>query len=681
MKTQQALARTVNGYTGVLNYSKYKNNISGWVLKDSKEIDINVLITAECAITNTSIDFEYTLNKKNINLHFKTNTIINLKFDNTTIFQIPLKTILKEEEYLTPSTLLKTSILPKKILLIGPCTIAAMRSAFGSKFKETKFEHYNANNFSKVVIKENEYDIKIITITPYQLLGMMNDTTTFLKQNFWEDKLNDTKQKLTLMLDNYIDDSGTLTLVTNYVLPQASPEISLQRGREIKRFLIQVNLFLEELVVKYKNTYVLDFDNIASSIGKRYCTGEHIHPPMLGKMFYSDGLRGQDRYPLWKAPERDRIDDYLCVNGIYENKLDIFYETAYTEIVSIFRINNQIDQVKMVVFDLDDTLIAGRIVDHYEMTNNEIPKRTSWNAGVWQAIQYLRGRGIIISIISKNDENIVKKWFPKISHSGIKYEDFVNPKINWKPKNENMAELLEETKLTPSGVVFVDDNPAERDNIKTYYPDIRVIGSSPYELKRTLCWSSETQVNKLSDEALNKKNLIEQTVRINKNLKSGELSRQDFILSLNLKIDIIRLKNTDEDTLISRCFELTNKTNQFNTTGERWKYEDFITFLNNINNKIFYFNVKDKNTNHGTVGVIYIQDNIIKQFLMSCRVIGLDVETVALEYIEKEIFKTYTSIKGVILETQNNIPCRLLFSNNNYIKHEQNLFIKNVKEK
>jgi FkbH-like protein len=190
-------------------------------------------------------------------------------------------------------------------------------------------------------------------------------------------------------------------------------------------------------------------------------------------------------------------------------------------------------------------------------------------------------------------------------------------------------------------------------------------------------WAPETQILHLTQESQDKANLIQHTITRKKTLQDLSIKREDFLKSLNIQVQI---KKLNEQTLkeIQRCFELTNKTNQFNTTGKRWKYDEFITFMRCASNSIFYIKIKDKNTDYGLVGLVYIENNKIIQFIMSCRVIGIDAEIKVMDYIETQIFKSYNQIQGIIIETSSNLPCRNLFKNrhfnlNNgvYIKNKQ----------
>src|SRR6185369_2124226 len=86
----------------------------------------------------------------------------------------------------------------------------------------------------------------------------------------------------------------------------------------------------------------------------------------------------------------------------------------------------------------------------------------------------------------------------------------------------------------------------------------------------------------------------------------------------------------------ARSLELLNKTNQFNTTGVRWSFGQMGEFFG-CSGRMFVFSVADKYSDYGIVGVVLFKLGFIVQFAMSCRVLGLDVETSALHMIMKRM--------------------------------------------
>ncbi|MCK2056348.1 hypothetical protein J7U37_19850, partial [Methylobacterium sp. 37f] len=110
----------------------------------------------------------------------------------------------------------------------------------------------------------------------------------------------------------------------------------------------------------------------------------------------------------------------------------------------------------------------------------------------------------------------------------------------------------------------------------------------------------------------------------------------------------------------ARAFELINKTNQFNTTGRRWS-ADAIKAAMDAGMTLDAFEVRDRLTSYGLVGVCLRSDRNIDQFVMSCRVNGLDVEMAALATILSTIPKD-EAVKATFVETPSNLLCRDLWA-------------------
>ena len=102
------------------------------------------------------------------------------------------------------------------------------------------------------------------------------------------------------------------------------------------------------------------------------------------------------------------------------------------------------------------------------------------------------------------------------------------------------------------------------------------------------------------------------------------LSRAEFLASLELRTALHEIASTS-DVRFARTLELINKTNQFNTTGKRWALQEFTSFFHD-GGRCFVLDVTDRYTAYGIVGVLLVSRNDIIQFVMSCRVVGMDAE-------------------------------------------------------
>jgi FkbH-like protein len=135
---------------------------------------------------------------------------------------------------------------------------------------------------------------------------------------------------------------------------------------------------------------------------------------------------------------------------------------------------------------------------------------------------------------------------------------------------------------------------------------------------------------------------------------------EDFVRSLNIKIDVSIIRNP-ADNKFNRCFELINKTNQFNTTGRRWTPAEMINLLND-GGYLVSFDVEDRYTRYGVVGVAVIKNELIEQFVMSCRVLGLEIELAAISKAVGLIADAgYLKVNAKLISTGRNSLCLELY--------------------
>src|SRR5207248_10190921 len=140
-----------------------------------------------------------------------------------------------------------------------------------------------------------------------------------------------------------------------------------------------------------------------------------------------------------------------------------FVPHAWTELVAMYRTIRHVDQVKLVLVDLDDTMWRGVAAEEAEASSMA---REGWPLGFAEALMFLKRRGVLLGIVSKNDEGRVRELWRRIYGDLIRLEDFAVRRINWQPKAENVEEILAQVNLLPKSVVYIDDNPVERAAIK-----------------------------------------------------------------------------------------------------------------------------------------------------------------------------------------------------------------------
>ena len=451
----------------------------------------------------------------------------------------------------------------------------------------------------------------------------------------------------------YNVEAGLPSLVTNFMVPQCNPMGRLLPRHDLRNleyFVERINEVLERLVRGYTSAFVLDVDRIAASMGRRHVQDDSVY--FSGHGAQLDPGRG----------ERHRMEP----RGVMGQHYDLAPGAAFggaviAEAEAMWRTISQSDAVKLVVIDLDDTLwrgVAGdaEAVDHHMFAG--------WPFGFAEALLYLKKRGVLLGIISKNDEARVREIWRKIVGRTLRLEDFAAVRINWRPKTENMGEVLAATHLLPRSVVFIDDNPAERAAMQAAFPDIRVLGSHPYYLRRTLLLAPELQGLGVTAESARRTEMIQ--AQASRDTQQEGLSREAFLAQQDTAVTLGEIADTDAPRF-ARAFELINKTNQFNTTGQRWTRRECANHFA-AGSTFIVFDVTDRFADYGLVGVVILRGAHIVQWVMSCRVIGMAVEQAVMAALVERLRAAGGAVAAVFCETDANLPCRSFYSSCGFVR-------------
>jgi FkbH-like protein len=559
------------------------------------------------------------------------------------------------QEFLFPSRLQITPTPAKRLLLVGSCmtTEFSLRLSQISGGVDHDFILFNnaADLPDDLPIPPSEYTAQLLQIPLRSILTDRIIQFKDFRDRFQQEELIDyALTTIDVMLESglkYQRSHNIPAFVTNFIIPFTPIAASVKEEgtrSDIASIIRRLNEHLARRVAALKNVYLLDLDALAGALGKDAILDDWFHIYSHNTTFFNDWTEMPDD-PLFFSSQRLRVGDFR------PSRMLEFFQLIWRAMDAKIRVLGQVDQVKMVVFDLDNTLWRGQIAEHYRdgMTP---PLSVAWPEGLPEAIHHLRSRGILVAVCSKNDEEIVReRWDRAIPYGWLKLEDFVVVKINWKPKAVNIAEMLDETSLTPKSVVFIDDSPVERDAVATAFPNMRVIGDNPYFTRSILLRAPETQVAVLTHESARREGMIRK--QIEREHERAIMSRDAFLHGLNCSVraDIIADVNHPR---FARALELINKTNQFNTTGQRWSGNEIRSLFRGAG-ALIVLDVADKFTDYGLVGVVILRGALIEQFVMSCRVLGLDIERAALSVaVERARAHGHGAVRALVKTTKEN---------------------------
>ncbi|MGJ5206468.1 HAD-IIIC family phosphatase [Bradyrhizobium sp. HKCCYLR20261] len=552
---------------------------------------------------------------------------------------------------------------PKRVLIVGSC----LSEGFANRMKHLpvpcESDLFLLGQPIDVLPRPLEdYDFQIVQLAlrfvlPDMAFAKLKDSDLAAHERLFDHAVGTMRQHLErAMLWNR--DRGILTFVFSFLAPVQNPVGRLLPRYDLRNPVYFVERLNEQLAAdlrEYKNAYLFDINDMASYFGRRF-----VQDDVVTAMNHGAFISNYDfNHDSQRLEPSDKATD------LFEERVWPFFQASWQELVSMYRTVRQADAVKLVVIDLDDTLWRGISA---ELDPEQFPTSEGWPKGFWEALAFLKRRGVLLAIVSKNDEQRVRSFWDKILRGQLKLDDFAVVQINWDPKPQNMAEVLAKVNLLPRNVVYIDDNPVERAAIKEAFPEIRVLGGSPITWRRILLWSPETQVAEITDESSKRTEMVRAQV-----VREGErkkLSREEFLATLEVKLNLFEV-SSPEDAKFARVFELINKTNQFNTTGRRWTHEECVKAMQG-GLRILAFDVADKFTEYGLVGVILLSEARIEQFVMSCRVLGLEVEIAAIAELCKRWHESgAVTASAAFVETEKNLPCRDLYSRSGFSKVEQ----------
>ena len=563
----------------------------------------------------------------------------------------------------TPDDFRVSDVTARRALVIGQCSVLSVNVYIPFVFSGIQSDHilYGLGGKLPNVLPAplDEYDFQVIylplrTMMPEQLYFRLgyNDLAGY------EAAFADSEQRLYQYLQGsmaYRERRALLTFVVNLPVPQQNPVGRLMPRYDLRNpvyYVEMLNRRLVEEVSRLSGVYVVDADAISSDYGRKY-----IQDDLIWSIGHGSIINDSDReFDVGRLNVPEPISHTLTFRP------GEFLMAIWQEIMAMYRTIKQVDQVKLVIIDLDDTLWRGVVAE--EGINN--PMLTEgWPLGFAEALMFLKKRGTLLAIVSKNDETRIRELWPKIYGSRLELSDFAVIKINWQPKVNNVETILKKVNLLPKNVVFIDDNPVERDNVVSAFPEIRTLGASPYMMRRVLLWAPETQVARITDESAHRTEMVQ--AQVEREGMRTRLSRDEFLTSLTVKVRLFKVED-GEDSHFARIFELINKTNQFNTTGHRWAEDECQAFFS-AGGGFWAFDVEDRFTPYGTVGVAAVLDREIRQFVMSCRVMGLDVEMAVISFLVHELSAGQKhEVRAAMVATQANHPCRELYAKCGFVE-------------
>ena len=392
----------------------------------------------------------------------------------------------------------------------------------------------------------------------------------------------------------------------------------------------KLNYLLMELSSKIKNSFLVDLNNIQSIYGRN--------------TFYDDKM-----YYIAKMP-------------ISTNMLP---EVAKQVIGIIKSLTGKFK--KCIILDLDNTIWGGVIGDD-GLKSIQIGELGLGHAfsdfQVW--LKELKNRGVILAVCSKNNEDIAKEPFIKHPEMVLRLDDISMFVANWEDKASNIKHIQETINIGMDSIVFIDDNPFERNLVKTIIPDITV-PELPEDPANYLTYLKSLNLFETVSYSENDKDRTKQyQAEVGREtMKSSFKDFNDYLKSLEMTAVVHEFDEFE----IPRISQLTQRSNQFNLRTIRYTEADIENIKKSDDYITLSFSLKDKFGDYGLISLVIMKkmDNtslFMDSWLMSCRVLKRGMEEFIINsVIDKAKEEGFSKIIGEYIKTPKNAMVEHIYSN------------------
>jgi FkbH-like protein len=463
-------------------------------------------------------------------------------------------------------------------------------------------------------------DITVIFEAGHKLLQKFNKTETGARVSFAENQINHISQLVNALQSNL----KTKIICFNYA-EEDDCVFGNFANKVPSSFIFQLrklNYLLAEYAAKNAAFYVCDMSTIQNKMG---------HDVIFSPSIYtsSEMVLSIDALPV--------ISESLV------------------RMIAAFQGKNK----KCIILDLDNTMWGGVVGD------DGLEKIQIGGLGIGKAftefqywIKKLQQRGIIVCVCSKNTESIAKEPFEKHPDMILNLKDFAVFIANWENKVDNIKRIQHFLNIGFDSMVFLDDDPVERDRVRQNIPDVSVpeLPKDPAEYLQYLYTLNLFETVSFSSEDTSR---TEQYQQESKRMaaQSSFMNEDDFLKSLKM-VSVVQPFNS---FTVPRVAQLSQRSNQFNLRTVRYSEDDINRIINSARYHTFSFTLEDKYGDNGLTCAVILEEKqpkelFIDTWFMSCRVLKRGMENFVLNTIvDYACKKGYNTVVGEYLPTAKNI--------------------------
>lgn len=273
--------------------------------------------------------------------------------------------------------------------------------------------------------------------------------------------------------------------------------------------------------------------------------------------------------------------------------------------------------IKCVVWDLDNTLWDGVLLEDQDVSLRD---------GVASIVRELDSRGILNSIASRSD---YYRAMEKLRELGLD-ECFLYPQIAWGSKVASIRAIGQALHIGLNSIAFIDDEPFERDEVRFSLPEVTCFDA--VDIDQLLDAPGLKPRVVTEDSRLRRQMYVADMVR----LKAEEEfvgPRDEFLASLGMVLTIFPAPGAD----LQRAEELTVRTNQLNSTGYTYSYDQLACYSQSERHKLLMARLEDRYGSYGHIALALLETGssvwTLKLLLTSCRVMSRGVGSILLSHI------------------------------------------------
>jgi FkbH-like protein len=284
---------------------------------------------------------------------------------------------------------------------------------------------------------------------------------------------------------------------------------------------------------------------------------------------------------------------------------------------------------KALAIDLDNTLWGG-VVGEDGIAGLKLGHEFPGNVHlrIQRELLELRNRGVLLVLLSKNNEADARDAFNSLPDMLLKWDDFAVRKINWNHKHENLRDAARELGLGLDSFVFVDDSDYEREQMRQFLPEVLILNESSDPLHALRSFWETDAFDSLSVTEEDRLRHRDYTVRAARDVGAHQDDLETFLKSLEMEATIEDVGPAN----IDRALAMIGKTNQFNLTTRRHPRAQLQAMVEAPGSIALVLRLRDKFGDQGIVALLLAipaGDNAtlaIDSFLVSCRALGRGVE-------------------------------------------------------